>query len=136
MFQHNGKNKVLFIRQVSRQKPVKGLQFHQKLGRAFAVLVVIRGIKDPVCGDCEPVNHVVQVVMISIKKIKSPCNAGFQPGKFGEIGMILDLMMADQIIQQGGSHPRKPLAVIAHRKLPVNPGFCVCGQVLQDVSEP
>lgn len=105
MFQDDGKDEVFFIVEMARQKPGKIGQIAAKPGHRLVLGGVLVQRQNGIRAGGEAVDQAVQGVMIGIEHGKAARDAGFKCREPGEIGVILDLVVADQIVQQARAKP-------------------------------
>jgi hypothetical protein len=103
-------------------------QISQKARRHRARLAVILCAQHRIRPDDKAVDQSVQIMVIRIQHFKAAGYPRLQPGQFGEIRLILDLVMADQIAKQVRSHSLQPFAIIARRQIGVDVGLGVSTQ--------
>ncbi len=127
MFQHYRQYEIFFVRQMPCQHCIEGHKVSQKAPHPFALYgVLCRQHCIRPLG--KAVEQRMQIMMVAVQHGKAALDPRLQRRQLREIGVILDLMMPDQVAQQPRPRPRQALRERVGCDFAVHPRLRICPQ--------
>jgi hypothetical protein len=120
VLQHHRHDQILLVGQMALQHPCEAGEVGVKGTRRIAPRRIGRLRQRQVRCRGEAVDEGVQVMVVVVEHRKPARDARLQRGKLRKIGLVLDLVMADQIAQKARPQPRQPAAPFLRPEPPVD----------------